>query len=108
MTNLNQQVLIFKALGDPLRLRIMHLLTQYEELCVCHITDALEMPQSSISRHLSSLKQANLVKVRRDGKWMHYNISDDDLSSKLGNIILESTDSRLKADLIRLNIVLSD
>lgn len=64
---------MFKALGDPTRLRIMHLLTQ-GELCVCDIMAALETPQSTISRHLAYLKNASLIKGKRCGKWMHYEL----------------------------------
>jgi len=67
---------IFKALGDPVRLRLFHLLSLKDELCVCHLTAALELPQSTVSRHLGVLRHAGLVETRRDGKWMHYRLAD--------------------------------
>ncbi|MDX8403702.1 MAG: metalloregulator ArsR/SmtB family transcription factor [Mariprofundaceae bacterium] len=67
--------LVFKALSDPLRLRMIYLLTRREELCVCHFTDVLGLPQSSISRHLSQLRHLGLVETRREGKWVHYRLS---------------------------------
>lgn len=67
---------IFKSLGDETRLRIMALLVKgREELCVCDIMAALNLPQSTVSRHLSYLKNAGLVDDRRQGIWMYYRIN---------------------------------
>ena len=66
---------ILKALADPTRMRIIHLLQSRDELCVCEIVDALQLPQYSISRHLGILKAAGLVGDWRQGKWMHYSIN---------------------------------
>lgn len=64
---------IFKALGDPVRLRIMRLLLE-RELCVCELVHALEMPQYRVSRHLGVLRRAGLVQDRRQGAWRHYSL----------------------------------
>jgi len=61
----------FKALSDPLRLRILDRLRGGER-CVCELTDALDAGQSLLSFHLKTLKDAGLVTDRRDGRWMHY------------------------------------
>jgi ArsR family transcriptional regulator, arsenate/arsenite/antimonite-responsive transcriptional repressor len=61
----------FKALSDPLRLRILDRLRGGER-CVCELTDALDAGQSLLSFHLKTLKDADLVTDRRDGRWMHY------------------------------------
>jgi len=66
---------IFKALGDETRLRIMALLVSGQELCVCDIMAALDLPQSTVSRHLSYLRNTGLVDDRRQGIWMYYRIS---------------------------------
>ena len=66
---------MLKALSDPTRIRIVHLLNGREELCVCEIVDALEIPQYSVSRHLGVLKAAGVVTDWRQGKWMHYAIA---------------------------------
>ncbi len=66
---------IFKAVSDPCRLRILKLLKE-GELCVCEIMTALNKPQSSTSHHLSILREARLVKERRDGKWSYYRLAD--------------------------------
>src|SRR3989338_4364287 len=64
----------FKAMSDETRLRILHLLT-YGELCVCDLMEVLSLPQSTISRHMAYLKNAGLVKDRRNGVWIHYSLS---------------------------------
>ena len=71
-----QETEIFKALSEPIRLRIMALLAT-GELCVCDLTRVLQMPQSTISRHMSRLKVNGLVKDRRAGKWIHYSLDQE-------------------------------
>lgn len=65
---------IFRALSDPTRLRILNLLMT-GEVCVCHIVEALRIPQPTASRHLAYLRRAGLVVVRKDGVWSHYSLS---------------------------------
>jgi ArsR family transcriptional regulator len=67
----------FKALSDETRLRIMTLLLENDELCVCDFVGALGETQSKVSRHLRNLYHAGLVKDRRQGLWMHYRLSPD-------------------------------
>jgi len=67
---------IFKALSEEIRLRILALLF-HGELCVCDLMDVLDMPQSTISRHLAYLRNAGLVKGERRGKWMYYRLSSN-------------------------------
>ena len=62
---------ILKALSDPIRLRIISLL-RHGELCVCDVTESLQLPQSTVSRHLGTLRRTGWVKAHRRGKWMHY------------------------------------
>lgn len=62
----------FQALADPNRLRILLLLGQRQELCLCHLESLLDLPASTTSRHLSLLKQAGLVRARRAGRWVHF------------------------------------
>jgi len=73
-------VSFFKALADPIRLRIVHLLTRQDELCVCHFMQVFDLPQSSISRHLSTLRNAGLVIGRRDKLWVHYRLGIEEQS----------------------------
>lgn len=64
---------VFSALADPTRLRILALLGD-SEVCVCHIHDALRLPQPTVSRHLAYLRRAGLVEARRQGLWAHYRL----------------------------------
>ena len=65
---------LFKALADKTRLRILSLLGN-NEVCVCHIHDSLGLTQSTVSRHLAYLRKRGLVEARRDGVWIHYQVS---------------------------------
>ncbi len=66
---------LFKLFSDPTRLKILMSLSQHE-LCVCDLAQLIEMNQSAVSHQLRLLKQARLVKSRRDGKSMFYSLAD--------------------------------
>ncbi len=66
----------FKVFGDSTRIRILWALAE-SEMCVCDIANLLNMTQSAISHQLRVLKQAALVKYRRDGKIVYYSLDDD-------------------------------
>ncbi len=72
----------FKALGDETRARIIWALDQ-QEMCVCDLADALKMTPSAISHQLATLRRANLVKYRRDGKEVFYSLADDHVRAML-------------------------
>jgi len=74
MLYMKQTAQSFKALVDETRLRILVLLTE-GELCVCDMVAVLELPQSTVSRHLSYLKNAGWVTDRRQGLWVHYQLN---------------------------------
>ena len=82
----------FKVLGDSTRIRIICALFE-SELCVCDIASVLNMTQSSISHQLKTLKQARLVKSRREGKTMFYALDDEHVQKifDLGIINLTNT-----------------
>ncbi|MFV0439135.1 MAG: ArsR/SmtB family transcription factor [Desulfopila sp.] len=65
---------LFKALADETRLRIVSLLMA-GELCVCDVMEVLQLPQSTVSRHLAYLRNAGLVDDRRQGVWMYYRLT---------------------------------
>jgi ArsR family transcriptional regulator len=65
---------LFKAFADPVRLRLLNLLAG-GEVCVCHLHEALELPQSTVSRHLAYLRQRGLVVGRKEGLWVHYRLA---------------------------------
>ncbi len=67
---------LFKMFGDSTRIRILYVLFE-SEVCVCDIAEVLGMNQSAISHQLRLLKQAKLVKNRREGKTVYYSLADD-------------------------------
>lgn len=73
---------LYKVLGDSTRIRILDLLSQ-RELCVQEIADGLTMTQSAISHQLRILKQAALVKSRREGKSIFYSLADSHVETIL-------------------------
>ena len=87
---------LFKALSDETRLRILQLLKD-GELCVCDIADTLKMTQPNISFHVSMLKEAGLIKDRKNGRWIHYSIDESDMFKRflLLGIFERGQDARL-------------
>ena len=69
----HQAALIFKALGDENRIRVLRLL-QGGEKCACKLLEELNISQPTLSHHMKILCDAGLVKGRREGKWTHYSI----------------------------------
>ena len=72
---LNTLETLFLALADKTRLRILNLMGE-DEISVGYLVEVLGESQPKISRHLAYLRNAGLVSVRRDGKWMHYRIKE--------------------------------
>ncbi|BDM63127.1 transcriptional regulator [Shewanella sp. NFH-SH190041] len=69
-------LLLFKALADDTRLRLLLLLQQQGELCVCELMMALGQSQPKISRHLALLRRTGLLADRRQGQWVFYRIDE--------------------------------
>ena len=67
--------LLFAALADTTRLRLLNLIAG-REVCVCYLVEVLRQGQPKISRHLAYLRRAGIVQARREGKWMHYRLSE--------------------------------
>jgi len=72
---------VFKALGDPVRLRLLSLIASHEggEACVCDLTDVFELTGPTISHHLKVLREAGLIRGERRGTWVFYRIRPDAL-----------------------------
>lgn len=79
---MNELANIFKALSDETRLRIVKLLDK-GELCVCDIVAALDLAQPKVSFHLGVLKDAALIKDRKQGRWIHYRLDESDLFRRM-------------------------
>ncbi|HKI78266.1 MAG TPA: metalloregulator ArsR/SmtB family transcription factor [Ignavibacteriaceae bacterium] len=77
---------IFKALSDPGRLRILKML-QTKPLCVCEITSILELATSTVSKHLSILKENNFIIEEKEGKWVNYLINPQPGDPRISSIL---------------------
>ncbi len=73
---MRELIKVLKALSDEVRLRILKILQERDELCVCEIMQALDISQTRTSRNLGILKDAGFVTDRREGVWIYYSISD--------------------------------
>jgi ArsR family transcriptional regulator len=71
---LDESVEVFKALADPVRLRLLNLIGE-GEVCVCHLYEAMDLPQSTVSRHLGYLRKRGLVIGRKEGLWVYYRLA---------------------------------
>ncbi len=98
MKNITQ---CFKSLSDPTRLRIVWLLQAEGELCVCDLMEILDLPQSTVSRHLAYLRNASLVNDQRKGVWMYYRLPDEstELSAGIFNVLLSAKNDSQQAAL---------
>ncbi len=90
--------LLFRALADPTRLRLLNLIAD-REICVCYFVGILGISQPKISRHLAYLRRAGIVAARRQGRWMHYRlVMPQDVAAS--SILKETLDHlRERADL---------
>lgn len=72
---LDQFETVGRAVADPSRIRILKLLED-GELCVCQITAVLDLATATISKHLSLLRMAGLVRQRKEGRWVYYRLAE--------------------------------
>ena len=110
-STLESAVAAARALGHPARLRTIAMLRS-GELCVCQITEVLKLAPSTVSAHLKDLKRAGLVSERKVGKWVYFDLIDDEgtlswteaaLSPLIGDPQIEA-DDRLVDELRRLPV----
>ena len=87
MKKLDKQADIFKALSDKSRLRILKIL-QKKSLCVCEITDILQLAASTVSNHLSILKEAGLIVDEKDKKWINYRINPNPENPEVASVLV--------------------
>jgi ArsR family transcriptional regulator len=93
-------VTTFKALADDTRLRVLKLLGR-GELCVCEIAAALGMEQPRLSFHLRILKEAGMVQVRRQERWILYRLNEEDMFVRF---LLLAIEERVSADQAQLDL----
>jgi len=101
---MDELVSVFKALSDITRLRTLKML-QEDELCVCDIVAALDMAQPKVSFHLRILKNAGLIKDRKQGKWIYYSIDERDIFKRflILSVIEKISPEAVKKDKKRLD-----
>lgn len=92
---------LFKTLGDENRLRIINLLIDNNEFCVCEMEVLLEMTQSNVSRHLSKLKSTGIIRSSKKAQWVHYKLNEDFLEDN--RLLIEYLESKLKRNRIFQN-----
>jgi ArsR family transcriptional regulator, arsenate/arsenite/antimonite-responsive transcriptional repressor len=90
----------FKVLADETRLRCLAVIFENEEICVCEIMHALDLPQSKISRHLSIIKLNNVISQRREGQWVLYS-KEPTLSDFKTSIIKMTIDELSKTSIFK-------
>ena len=83
---------LFKCLGDETRLLIMVLIQNQGELCVGELVDVLELSQPKVSRHLASLRECQLLDVRKSGQWVFYRVHDE-LPSWANEIVCQTVNA---------------
>src|SRR3989339_1780620 len=89
---------VVSALSDPNRLRLMMSLRE-RELCVCNLVEFIGLADSSVSKHMSILKQAGLVESSKRGRWVYYRLADEE-ASPLARQAIELAHAHLAQDRI--------
>jgi len=99
----------FKALSEPVRLRILYLLLETKEICVCDLMGSLDLTQSVVSRHLAYLKNHHFIESRRDATWIYYKIKPvqaDIIGHVLNSLLVNGrTSIEFKKDLEKLETI---
>lgn len=83
---------LFKLLSDQTRLSIVLLVAEHSELCVCELTEALDLSQPKVSRHLAILRNGGLLEGEKRGQWVYYKLRAelDEKSRTIISCVLES------------------
>jgi ArsR family transcriptional regulator len=74
----------FRALADPRRLQLLHLLLTRDELCVCELLGVLDLTPSNLSFHLNALRHAGFIRARKQGRWIFYAVERERLAAFQG------------------------
>lgn len=106
MSTLKKITRVLKALADENRVRILYLLSERKDLCVCEIREIIGLSQPTISSHLKLLESNELISFNKNGKWVNYSMNPD-LNVKLKQMLNDifsmiKTDSEVKKDRIRV------
>ncbi len=101
-------IIVLKAVADKNRLRIIKML-ENKKMCVCELAAVLEITQPSVSKHLSILNNAGILKDERNGQWIDYSLNDEKINQYapvIKNTLKEwlNNDIRIKDDLKKQNL----
>ena len=107
---MRQFMSVAKALADENRVRVL-LALRDRELCVCQIIELLGLAPSTVSKHMSILRQARLVESRKNGRWIYYRIADRDAPIEAAEAVAWasrslSRDAQIRQDRERLKEIL--
>ncbi len=107
--NVDDFTVLMKSLSDSNRIRALIALKK-GELCVCQIMELLELATSTVSKHMSILKQAKLVESRKSGRWVYYKLAENnaEIQKELAQFTIASLNDaeRIKRDEVRLKKIL--
>lgn len=100
LADLDTTVSVARAVGHPARLRALAMLRS-GELCVCQITEVLQLATSTVSLHLRELKRCGLIKERKSGRWVYFSLADDPQAAGWIELAVaaSASDPRLAEDL---------
>ncbi len=84
--SIKENTRLFKALSDPNRLRILKML-QTKSLCVCEITDVLRLATSTVSKHLSILRDIGFIIEEKEGKWVNYMVNPKPSDARISSVL---------------------
>ena len=107
--NLRTLAKTYKALAEPNRLRILKML-YIRPLCVCEITEILQLATSTVSKHLYLLREADLIVDHKEGKWVNYQLNNDPTPTVPGWLLshlagLLADDETIQQDVERIRTV---
>ena len=91
---------VFKALSDPNRIRILKMLIG-RELCMCEVREVLSLSNSTVSKHLTILRDAGLLLDSKDGKWVNFRINDKSEHRFIRSVITLVQDSFDDDDVVK-------
>lgn len=83
----NKSTKLFKALSDTNRIRILKML-QRKKLCACEITSVLALANSTVSKHLSILKEAGFIREEKDGRWINFSLNTSSKDERIIEVLI--------------------
>ena len=97
--------LLFHALSDPIRLKMVKMVLKHGELCVCNFLDYFNLSQPRISFHLRILRESKIFKARKDGRWVYYSLNKDNEGL---NRVLPLIDKSISENLDKISCEVKD